>query len=127
MGYFSLIAPEEDIGLTSRSNPTFFVELSDLPPTPLIVSITQSKVIEPLYYQEFIPKKAGRLEIETKSNLSEGEYILTIGYFCQRDPDQDPIYLRVVFEKKKSISRTGKATLSKYQPQATAIRLGLIL
>jgi hypothetical protein len=25
--------------------------------------------------------------------------VLTIGYFCQRDPDRPPVYLRVAFEK----------------------------
>lgn len=96
----TLIAPEEGISSTSSSNPTFLIDLERLPPTPLIVSITQPKVIETFYYKEFVPKKAGRLAIETEGNLLDGEYILTIGYFCQRNPDRDAIYLRVIFHKK---------------------------
>lgn len=65
----------------------------------MIVSITRSNKGGTVYYREFIPTKAGRLAIETNGNLSKGEYILTIGYFCQRNPDRGPIYLRVAFEK----------------------------
>jgi hypothetical protein len=95
----SIVAPNEAIGSTASSNPTFLVDISQLPPTPLIVSITQPKVVEPFYYSEIVLKKAGRLAIFTNGNLKTGEYTLKIGYFCQRNPDRDPIYARINFQK----------------------------
>jgi hypothetical protein len=95
----TIVAPTDEIGSTASSNPTFLVDISQLPPTPLIVSIIQPKIVEPFYYREIVPKKAGRLAIVTNGNLKTGEYILNVGYFCQRNPDRDPIYARIYFKK----------------------------
>jgi Domain of Unknown Function (DUF928) len=99
LAQLEIIAPEDEnsLGYTASNNPTFIVYLTQLPPSPLIVTISQPDVIEPVFEQAIIPTQTGNLAITTNANLTEGKYFLTVGYFCAGD--RSPIYARILFKK----------------------------
>jgi hypothetical protein len=111
----TIIAPQDEIALTTLDRPTFFIYLSKIPSHHVKMSITHPKESEPYFETDLKVEKAGWQRIEvpaSRQSLKAGEtYILTAGILCNPLRLSDSIYARITF-KKVNLSAQAKQKLA---------------
>lgn len=74
-----------DNNIMSITENRFFLKPNIVPSTPLHFSITEPKIIEPLYYVKLIIPNTDMIEIKLPDNLpleKNKDYVWTAGFYC---------------------------------------------
>lgn len=98
-----VLAPDNHIGTTIASHPTFFINLSETPNVPLRFSLVEIGVPAPLVRKTFNLKQSGTIGVTLPSDLPElktgKEYRLTVGLICEfNEPNKDRL-VQILFKR----------------------------
>ena len=96
-----LLAPADQISVIG-SEKTFLLNISELSPYPLKLSVLEPYVPQALWEMELIPKEAGLLKVVLPRTINfkpEHDYIFTATIPCDPDVPGRNIYVRALFQK----------------------------
>lgn len=96
-----LLAPLDHIAMMGEEK-TFLLNLSELPPFPLQLSVLEPYVPESVWEDQVKVKKSGFLPISLPDNINldpNKDYIFTVVIPCDEDSPSHSSYVRVLFQK----------------------------
>lgn len=99
----TLLIPETQKTNTLAGHPSFLFALDKIPVFSIIVSLTEPKVAEPIFYQQFKLVRAGIIQVNIPSNTPElqtgKQYVLTVALMCHRVRLSESKFRRVVIKR----------------------------
>lgn len=101
-GKVFIFVPTEKEAVTIADRPTFLLFFEKIPLNPLIVSITEPQVSEPVYLQSLKIEKAGfvPVSIPEEVKLVFGKsYVFTVAVVCNQQRFSENKFKRIVLQK----------------------------
>ncbi len=99
----TLLVPSDHVATTTLSHPVFLFHLDAIFPRPLIFTLVEPGIAEPLFQKKFILDRSGIVRIELPANgkgLEEGkEYYWTVTLSCNERRPSENAYARAAIER----------------------------
>ena len=112
----TLLVPPSHLPTTSSSHPTFFLHLENIPTRPLLFTVVEPGIVEPVFEQKLTLKQSGLVPIklpESSRGLEAGkEYYWTVSIPCNQKRPSQNAYARAAIKRISLPARIAEKLIS---------------